>query len=60
MFECDPVKDQANRQKHRVPLALGVLVVDHRIGQVEDTSDDYGKRRLNAFSLIEGRLFVCT
>lgn len=59
-FEYDLEKDAANRAKHGVPLALGAIVLENRIGEVADERRDYGEVRINAFGLVEGRLFVCT
>jgi uncharacterized DUF497 family protein len=59
-FEFDLEKDTANRAKHGVPLALGAVVLENRIGEVTDERRDYGEVRINAFGMVEGRLFVCT
>jgi uncharacterized DUF497 family protein len=59
-IEYDPEKHTANRTKHGVPLALGAVVIGNRIGEVQDDRIDYGEPRINAFGLVEGRLFVCT
>jgi uncharacterized protein len=56
----DPEKDAANLAKHGVSLALGLVVLEHRIGEVEDDRRDYGEVRFNAYGLANGRLFVCT
>jgi uncharacterized DUF497 family protein len=59
-FEYDPAKDVANRSKHGMPLASGAVVLENRIGEVQDERLDYGEVRVNAFGLVEGRLFVCS
>ncbi len=59
-IEFDPSKDDINRQKHGVPLALGAEVLMNRVGQIDDDRRDYGESRFNAFGLVNGRLFVCT
>jgi hypothetical protein len=59
-YEYDPDKDVANRAKHGVPLALGAVVLENRIGEVLDDRLDYGEARVNAFGLVEQGLFVCT
>lgn len=41
-------------------LAVGLLVLENRIGEVVDDRRDYGKERMNVFGVVEGRLFVCT
>jgi hypothetical protein len=58
--EYDPEKDAANRAKHGVPLALGVIVLENRVGEMVDDRRAYGEIRINAFGLVENRLFVCT
>jgi uncharacterized protein len=59
-IEYDPEKDVANRAKHGVPLVFGSVVLGNCIGEVQDERLDYGEVRINAFGLIEERLFVCT
>jgi uncharacterized DUF497 family protein len=58
--EHDPGKEAINLAKHGVPLALGIIVLENSIGEVVDNRRDYGEARINAFGLVEGRLFVCT
>jgi uncharacterized DUF497 family protein len=59
-IEFDDAKDAANIAKHGVSLALGAVVLGSRIGEVDDDRRDYGETRINAFGLVEGRLFACT
>lgn len=59
-IEFDSGKDEVNRFKHGVPLALGAEVLRNRVGQIIDDRRDYGEARFNAFGLVNGRLFVCT
>lgn len=59
-IEFDPDKDEINRLKHGVPLALGAEVLMNRLGQIDDERQNYGEARFNAFGLVNGRLFVCT
>jgi len=59
-IEFDSEKDEINRLKHGVPLALDAEVLMNRIGQIGDDRRDYGEVRFNAFGLVNGRLFVCT
>jgi uncharacterized DUF497 family protein len=59
-FEFDTGKDEINRLKHGVPLALGAEVLMNRLAQIGDERRDYGEERFNAFGLVNGRLFVCT
>lgn len=58
--EFDPAKDEANRAKHGVSLSAGTSVLESQIGEEVDDRQNYGEVRINAFGLIEGRLFVCT
>ncbi len=41
-------------------LAHGAVVLDNLVGVLVDDRRDYGERRMNAFGLVEGRLFACT
>ena len=59
-IEYDPEKDRVNWEKHSFPLELGAVVIENRLGQVQDERRDYGEVRLNAFGLVNGRLLVCT
>lgn len=59
-IEFDPEKDAINQRKHGIPLGIGRLVIEHKIGETIDDRRDYGEVRMNAFGLIAGRLFVCT
>ena len=59
-IEFDDAKDDANRAKHGLPLALGAVVLENLIGEVMDDRRDYGEVRVNAFGLIAGRLYACT
>jgi len=59
-IEFDPAKDEANKAKHGVSLSAGVFVLESQIGEEVDDRQDYGEERINAFGLVEGRLFVCT
>lgn len=58
-IEFDDVKDATNLAKHGVSLALGAVVLRNPIGEVVDDRRDYGERRMNAFGLVESRLFAC-
>lgn len=59
-IEFDDVKDAVNLAKHGVSLALGAVVFANPVGEVVDDRRDYGESRMNAFGLVEGRLFACT
>jgi uncharacterized DUF497 family protein len=58
--EFDPKKDEANIAKHGVPLLFGVAVLNNVIGEKVDRRWDYGEERVNAFGVVNGKLFVCT
>lgn len=58
-IEFDDAKDAANIAKHGVSLVLGAVVLENPIGEVLDDRRDYGERRLNAFGMVNGRLFAC-
>ncbi len=59
-IEFDDAKDATNLAKHGVSLALGAVILGNLVGEVVDDRRDYGERRMNAFGLVQGRLFVCT
>jgi len=59
-IEFDDVKDATNLAKHGVSLALGAVILGNLVGEVVDDRRDYGERRMNAFGLVQGRLFACT
>lgn len=59
-IEYDLEKDATNLAKHGVPLALGAIVLENRIGEIVDDRHDYGEIRINAFGPVATRLFVCT
>ncbi len=59
-IEFDDVKDAVNLAKHGVSLTLGAVVLASPIGEVVDDRWDYGEQRMNAFGLVQGRLFACT
>jgi uncharacterized DUF497 family protein len=42
-IEFDTAKDETNRLKHGVPLALGAVVLMNMIGRIGDDRYDYGK-----------------
>ena len=58
--EFDDAKEEVNRAKHGLSLALGVAVLKNRVGEVLDDRRDYGETRINAFGLVMGRLLACT
>lgn len=58
-IEFDPAKDADNRRRRGIPLSFGALVLESRIGELEDTRRDYGEARHRAFGLVGGVWFVC-
>ena len=46
--ELDPVKDQVNRRKHGLPLALGSEIFDRDFVEEQDDRFDYGESRFIA------------
>jgi uncharacterized DUF497 family protein len=59
-IEFDPSKDAANREKHGVSLALGAAVLMGLVGEIVDDRRPYGEVRMNAFGMVQGRLYTCT
>lgn len=57
--EFDAAKDITNLAKHGVSLAIGRIVLEHRVGDVRDPRDYGGEVRRIAFGIVAGRLFVC-
>ena len=47
-FELDPLKDEANKRKHGLPLDLGIKVFDGRFIEEQDVRSDYGEARFVA------------
>lgn len=59
LFTFDPAKDEANRRAHGLPLAIGAVVIESALGEVEDGRMDYGETRLKAYAFVAGRLLAC-
>ena len=60
-FELDPVKDEANKQKHLLPLGLGIQVFDEHFIEEQDVRNDYGEARFVAMGPVRslaGRICV--
>lgn len=60
--EFDPLKDDANREKHGLPLALGIQVFDGDYIEEQDIRRDYGETRFSAMgpvAALGGRICVC-
>lgn len=55
----DPAKDAANLAKHGVSLRAGRVVLENLVGALQDPRLHGGEVRMQAFSLIQGRLFCC-
>ena len=61
-YEFDPLKDEANRRKHGVPLPMGIHVFDGDYIEEEDARNDYGETRFAAMgpvAALDGRICVC-
>ena len=61
-YEFDPLKDEANRRKHAVPLPMGIQVFDGDYIEEQDTRIDYGEPRFAAMgpvAALGGRICVC-
>jgi uncharacterized DUF497 family protein len=59
-FEFDPAKDAVNREKHGVSLVLGAAVLMNLVGEMLDDRRSCGEIRMNAFGLVQVRLYACT
>lgn len=60
-FEFDPVKDAANRAKHRLSLSAARSIFDGPFIENVDERSDYGETRFIAIGpvpAIGGRLFI--
>jgi uncharacterized protein len=57
-IEFDVAKDEANRRKHEVSLALAAAMDFDAALVVPDERRDYGEARFRAFGPIHGRLHV--
>lgn len=55
-IEFDPAKNDRNIRERGLPLALGSVVLENLIGEIEDVRRDYGERRMIAFGMVAGRL----
>ncbi len=53
-YELDPLKDEANRRKHGLPLPLGIQVFDGQFIEEEDVREDYGEARFVAMGPVAG------
>lgn len=62
-IELDSVKDAINRAKHGYPLAVGLIVLRNRVGNIADPREyvtEFGPEyRRIAYGMVEGRLFAC-
>ncbi len=58
-FAFDPAKDEGNRAKHGVSLALAEVLFAAPHLTLEDDRFEYGEARRIAFGHIRERLFVC-
>ncbi len=58
-IEFDEAKDQVNRSKHGVSLALGRLVIENEVACIQDEQTDYGEERWKSYGFVADRLFAC-
>lgn len=58
-MEFDPTKDAANVRKHGVSLRAGRVVLESMVGERQDPRPYGGEVRMQAFGLIQNRLFCC-
>ena len=58
-YVFDPAKDEFNRAKHGLSLALAEVLFEGPYRSLRDDRFDYGETRQVAFGLIRGRLFAC-
>ena len=58
-IKFDTAKDETNRAKHGVSLAIGRVVLENRLGDVRDPRDYGNEVRRIAYGTVAGRLFVC-
>jgi uncharacterized DUF497 family protein len=58
-YVFDPAKDEINRAKHGVSLALAEILFAGSHAMTTDDRFDYGEVREIAVGLIGDRLFVC-
>ena len=57
-IEFDPAKDQINRQKHGVSLAVAAEMDLGQATVIEDDRFDYGETRFVAFGPLGGGLYA--
>jgi hypothetical protein len=57
-IEFDEAKDQVNRAKHAVSLALGRLVIENEVACLQDEQTDYGEERWKLYGFVADCLFV--
>lgn len=58
-IEFDEAKDQLNRIKHGVPLALGRLIIENEVASIYDDQADPGEERWRSYGFVQDRLFAC-
>jgi len=58
-YVFDPAKDETNRTKHGVSLALAEILLAGPHLSITDDRFEYGEVREIAFGFISNRLFVC-
>jgi len=58
-FIFDAAKDQANREKHGLPLSFGRDILMNAVMTLMDKRFDYGEDRFVSFGYSGGKLYVC-
>jgi uncharacterized DUF497 family protein len=56
-IEFDASKDDANRRKHGVPLALALMFDWDSVIATPDIRRDYGERRMVGYAVMDRRLY---
>ncbi len=59
-FVFDPAKDKSNVAKHGISLRLGIVIIAGNVGLAIDSRRDYGEVPVNAYGIVNDRLYVCT
>src|SRR5579862_5976789 len=57
-FEWDPIKAQANFQKHRTDFSTAVRIWQGKVIERHDTRRAYGEIRIQAFGAVDGRIMA--
>jgi len=58
-IEFDEAKDQVNRSKPGVSLALGRLVIENEVACIQGELTDHGEERWKSYGFVADRPFAC-